>query len=74
MKFEPKWKLKKRLKKRKNELHRHDQTAGVFKKHLRPPWYMNFRPWLILFVLMATSLSGCFGEQTVDEGGVTATL
>ncbi len=33
---------------------------------------MNFRPWLILFVLMATSLSGCFGEQTVDEGGETA--
>ena len=28
---------------------------------------MNFRPWLILFVLMTTSLSGCFGEQNVEE-------
>ena len=27
---------------------------------------MNLRPWLILFVLLTTSLSGCFGEQ---EGG-----
>ena len=31
---------------------------------------MNFRPWLILFVLMTTSLSGCFGEQQIDTGGV----
>ncbi|MCP2504783.1 MAG: CocE/NonD family hydrolase [Candidatus Poseidoniaceae archaeon] len=33
---------------------------------------MNFRPWLILFVMMAASLSGCFGEQKIDDGGVTA--
>ncbi|MBL6885627.1 MAG: hypothetical protein ISR21_08065, partial [Candidatus Poseidoniaceae archaeon] len=31
---------------------------------------MNFRPWLILFVMMTTSLSGCFGEQQIDEGGI----
>ncbi len=30
---------------------------------------MNFRPWLILFVMMTTSLSGCFGEQTTEESG-----
>jgi hypothetical protein len=33
---------------------------------------MNFKPWLILFVMMTTSLSGCFGEQNIDDGGVTA--
>ena len=33
---------------------------------------MNFRPWLILFVLMTTSLSGCFGEQQIDDGGIEA--
>ncbi|MFB1005426.1 MAG: CocE/NonD family hydrolase [Candidatus Poseidoniaceae archaeon] len=31
---------------------------------------MNLRPWLILFVLMTTSLSGCFGEQAGDDGEV----
>ena len=31
---------------------------------------MNLRPWLILFVLMTTSLSGCFGEQATDDAEV----
>ena len=46
------------------------QTAGVFKKHTLSRCTMNFRPWLILFVMMTTSLSGCFGEQQIDEGGI----
>ena len=28
---------------------------------------MNLRPWLILFVLLTTSLSGCFGEQEAGD-------
>jgi hypothetical protein len=46
------------------------QTAGVFKKHTLSHCIMNFRPWLILFVMLTTSLSGCFGEQQIDEGGI----
>jgi hypothetical protein len=31
---------------------------------------MNLRVWLILFVMLTASLSGCFGEQRVDDEGV----